>query len=138
MEKGRLEGLVEGEAIVLNEQSKLTKAQAKHVDALIKKHRRDLDAQFAAAVEAQVNNQVSARKDALDKAREAVAKQLNDAFKDQEHWKTLINKHKPIFAVDEFRARRALHPDRIQRAKKRARGRYQSVTDKNPANREVP
>ncbi len=130
LERGRLEGLVEGEALALNEQGKFTKAQAKHVEALIKKHRRDLDAQFAAAVEAEVSKQVKTRKAALEKAREAVAKQLNDAFKDQQHWKALINNRKPILTPEEFRAiMMALHPDNSASEETRARA-LQSVNEK--------
>ena len=130
LERGRLEGLVEGEALTLNEQGKFTKAQAKHVEALIKKHRRDLDAQFAAAVETEVNKQVKTRKAALEKAREAVAKQLNDSFRDQQHWKALINNHKPILTPEEFRAIvMVLHPDNSASEEKRARA-LQSVNEK--------
>ena len=130
LERGRLEGLVEGEALALNEQGKFTKAQAKHVEALIKKYRRDLDAQFAAVVEAEVNKQVKARKEALDKAREAISKRLNDAFKDQQHWKVLINNHKPLFSVEEFRTIvMALHPDNSASEETRARA-LQSVNEK--------
>ena len=130
LERGRLEGIAEGEALALNKQGKFTKAQAKHVEALIKKHRRDLDAQFAAAVEAEVSKQVKTRKAALDKAREAVAKQLNDAFKDQQHWKALINNRKPLLTMEEFRAIvMALHPDNSAGLETRARA-LQSVNEK--------
>jgi hypothetical protein len=130
LERGRLEGIAEGQALALNEQGKFTKAQAKHVEALIKKHRRDLDAQFAAAVEAEVSKQVKTRKAALEKAREAVAKQLNDAFKDQQYWKALINNHKPILTPEEFRAIvMALHPDNSASEETRARA-LQRVNEK--------
>jgi hypothetical protein len=94
MEQGRLEGIAEGEAIALNEQGKFTKAQAKHVEALIKKHRRDLDAQFVAAVEVEVNKQVGMRKASLARAQEACVKQKNDAHADQQRWRRLIDGHK--------------------------------------------
>ena len=130
LERGRLEGIAEGQALALNEQGKFTKAQAKHVEALIKKHRRDLDAQFAAAVEAEVSKQVKTRKAALEKAREAVAKQLNDAFKDQQHWKALINNRKPLLTMEEFRSIvMALHPDNSAGPETRARA-LQSVNEK--------
>ena len=103
LERGRHEGIVESEAVVLNEQGKFTKAQAKHVEALIKKYRRDLDSQFKAAVEVQVDKRVKERRTELDKAREAVSKQLNEAFKDQQHWRQLINNRKPIFTGEEYR-----------------------------------
>jgi hypothetical protein len=77
-----------------------------------------------------VNKLVEARKAALDKAREAVGRQLNDAFKDQQHWKKLINNHKPLFTMDEFRAIvMGLHPDNSASEETRARA-MQSVTDK--------
>lgn len=130
MEQAHLEGAIEGEALALNEHGRFTKAQDKHVQALVKKFKRDLDAQFAAVVEAEVNKQVKARKDALDKAREAVSKQLNDAFKDQQHWKALINNHKSLFTVEEFRTIvMALHPDNSASEETRARA-LQSVNEK--------
>jgi hypothetical protein len=130
MEQARLEGVVEGEALALNAQGKFTKAQAKHVEALGKKLQRDLNAQFAAAVEAQVNKQAAAKKAALDSAREACVKQRNEAFKDQQHWRQLINNRKPLFAVEEFRAiTMALHPDNSASEETRARA-LQSFTDK--------
>lgn len=129
-ERGYREGFIEGQAFAVNEQGKFTKAQAKHVEALIKKFKRDLDAQFMAAVEKQVTKLVAARKDALDKAREAVSKQRNDVFRDQQHWKKLINNHKPLFTMDEFRAIvMGLHPDNSASEETRARA-LQSVTDK--------
>ena len=130
LERGRHEGIVETEAVVLNEQGKFTKAQAKHVEALVKKYRRDLDSQFKAAVEAQVDKRVKDRKAALETARAACAKQLNEAFKDQQHWRRLINNRKPLFTVDEFRAIvMALHPDNSASEETRARA-LQSVTEK--------
>ena len=130
LERGRHEGIVESEAVALNEQGKFTKAQAKHVEALVKKYRRDLDSQFKATVEAQVDKRVKDRRAALDSAREACAKQLNEAFKDQQHWRQLINNHKPLFTVDEFRAIvMALHPDNSASEETRARA-LQSVTEK--------
>ena len=130
LERGRLEGLVEGEALALNEQGKLTKAQAKHVEALIKKHRRDLDAQFAAAVEAEVNKQVATRKVSLARAQEACVKQKNDAYADKQRWKKLINNHKPPLTMEEFRAIvMALHPDNSASEETRARA-LQSVNEK--------
>ena len=130
MEQARLEGIVEGQALALNEQGKFTKAQDKHVQALIKKFKRDLDAQFEAAVEIRVAKLVKERKAALDKAREAVAKQLNDAFKDQQHWKALINNHKPLLTMEEFRSIvMALHPDNSAGLETRARA-LQSVNEK--------
>ena len=94
MERARLEGVAEGEATVLNAQEKFTKAQAKHVDALGKKLQRDLTAQFAAAVEAQVDKRVKERKAALESAQEACAKQRAKAFKAEQHWRRLIDNHK--------------------------------------------
>ena len=130
MEQARLEGIVEGQALALNEQGKFTKAQDKHVQALIRKFKRDLDAQFEAAVEIRVAKLVKERKAALDKAREAVAKQLNDAFKDQQHWKALINNRKPLLTMEEFRAIvMALHPDNSAGPETRARA-LQSVNEK--------
>lgn len=130
LERGRLEGIVEGEAVALNEQGKFTKAQAKHVEALIKKYRRELNSQFAAAVQAEVNKQVVDRKASLERAQEACAKQKNDAYKDQQYWKKLINNHKPLFTMDEFRAIIiGLHPDNSASEETRARA-MQSVTDK--------
>ena len=130
LERGRLEGIVEGEALALNEQGKFTKAQDKHVQALIKKHRRDLDVQFAAAVEAEVNKQVATRKASLARAQEACVKQKNDAFADQQRWKKLINNHKPPLTMEEFRAVvMALHPDNSASEETRARA-LQSVNEK--------
>ena len=130
MEQARLEGIVEGQALALNEQGKFTKAQDKHVQALIRKFKRDLDAQFEAAVEIRVAKLVKERKAALDKAREAVAKQLNDAFKDQQHWKALINNRKPLLTMEEFRSIvMALHPDNSAGPETRARA-LQSVNEK--------
>lgn len=102
LERGRLEGIVEGEALALNEQGKFPKVQAKHIEALIKKYRRDLDAQFAAAVATEVDKQVKARKASLERAQEACAKQKNDAYKDQQYWKKLINNHKPPLTKSEY------------------------------------
>lgn len=125
MEQARLEGVTEGEAIALNAQGKLTKAQARHVEALIKKFRRDLDLQFAAAVEAEVSKRVEERKAALDSAREACNKQRNDAFKKQQHWQQLINNRKLLFTMEEFTdivfcthwdQRKALSEERANRA----------------------
>ena len=130
IEKARLEGIAEGEALALNEQGKLTKAQAKHVEALIKKHRRDLDMQFAVAVEAEVNKQVATRKASLARAQEACVKQKNDAYADQQRWKKLINNHKPPLTTEEFRAIvMALHPDNSASEETRARA-LQSVNEK--------
>jgi hypothetical protein len=130
MEQARLEGVIEGEAVALNEQGKFTKAQAKHVEALIKKLSRDLKAQFNDAIEKQVAKLVAARKIALEAAREACLKQRNDAFRDQQHWKQLINGHKPPFSLEEFRAIvMALHPDNSASEETRARA-MQSVNDK--------
>ena len=130
MEQARLEGVTEGEAIALNEQGNFTKAQDKHVQALIKKFKRDLDAQFAAAVDAEVDKKVKARKAMLESARAACIQQRNDAFKDQQHWKTLINNRKPLFTIDEFRSIViALHPDNSASEETRARA-LQSFTGK--------
>ena len=130
MEQARLEGVTEGEALALNAQGKFTKVQAKHIEALIKKFKRDLDAQFIAAVEKQVTKLVAARKAALDQAREAVNKQRNDVFKDQQLWRRLINSHKPLFTLEEFRVIvMALHPDNSASEETRARA-LQSVTEK--------
>ena len=112
MERARLEGVIEGEAIALNAQGKLTKAQAKHIEALLKKFRRELDSQFKSAVEAQVDKRVKERKAALERAQEACAKQRNDAFKDQQHWKKLINNHKPLLTEAEDNAiLKCIHPN---------------------------
>jgi hypothetical protein len=122
LERGRVEGVVEGEAIALNEQGKLTKAQAKHVEALVRKFKRDLDAQFTIAVERQVNNLVAAQRATLDKACKACNQQKNDAFKDQQHWRRLINNRKPLFTTEEFRTIvMALHPDNSASQVTRAR-----------------
>lgn len=102
MEQARLEGVAEGEALALNAQGKFTKAQARHVEALTKKLQRDFNSQFAAAVEAQVNKLVEERKAALERAQAVCRKQLNDAFKDQQHWRKLIDNHKPIFTKAEY------------------------------------
>ena len=84
IEKARLEGIAEGEANVLNTQEKFTKAQVKHVEALIKKCTHNLDAQFKMIVEAEVNKQVATRKASLERAQEACVKQKNDAYADQQ------------------------------------------------------
>ena len=129
-EKARLEGIAEGEANVLNTQEKFTKAQVKHVEALIKKCTHNLDAQFKMIVEAEVNKQVATRKASLERAQEACVKQKNDAYADQQRWKKLINNHKPPLTTEEFRAIViALHPDNSASEETRARA-LQSVTDK--------
>jgi hypothetical protein len=130
LERGRVEGIVEAEALALNEQGKLTKTQAKHVEALIKKYRRDLDQQFATALEAEVTKRVEERKTSLDKAREACNEQKNKAFAEQQRWKKLINGHKTLFTMEEFRVIvMALHPDNSASEETRARA-LQSFTDK--------
>ena len=130
IEKARFEGIAEGEANVLNAQGKFTKAQAKHVEALIKKHTRNLDVQFKTAIEAEVNKQVATRKASLERAQEACAKQKQDAYTDQQRWKKLINGHKPVLTIDEFRAiMMALHPDNSASEETRARA-LQSVNEK--------
>jgi hypothetical protein len=73
---------------------------------------------------------VKERKAALERAQEACAKQRNDAFKDQQHWRQLINNHKPLLTVEEFRAiTMALHPDNSASEETRARA-LQSFTHK--------
>lgn len=129
-ERGRLEGIAEGEANVLNAQGKFTKAQAHHVEALARKQERHLNQQFNAAVEARVATRVAERVAALEKAQIACREQREAAFKDQQHWQKLINRHKPIFTVEEFRAIvMALHPDNSASEETRARA-MQSVNDK--------
>jgi hypothetical protein len=130
MEQARLEGIAEGEALALNAQGKFTKAQAKHVEALNKKLQRDLNSQFEIAVEAEVKKRTKAKQEALDSARAACVKQREGAFKDQQHWRQLINNHKPPLTLEEYRVVViALHPDNSASEETRARA-LQSVTDK--------
>lgn len=95
---------------------KFTKAQDHHVEVKIRALTKKLEKEFAARkveLEKLFWAEVGKACDANEAKRFPLLQQReNKAFEMEQHWRQMINKHKPIFTEEEFNIIRAcLHPD---------------------------
>ena len=127
-ERAYFEGVEDGKAIALKE--RLTKAQAHHIERLVKIEARRLAGELAEE-RAKLHAEIKAT---VDRQTQATIKYYNEQYEksklERETYRKLINNHKSPLTLEEYRTIvMALHPDNSASEETRARA-LQSVTEK--------
>jgi hypothetical protein len=102
---------------------KFNKAQQEHIDAAKRQSERRVKAAFAARMH-QIDEEVRQRVLKDGKAYLARLEQMEkEAFEKMQHYETLIDRHRAIFTVEQFKMIvMSLHPDNSASAETRAEG----------------
>jgi len=99
---------------------KFTKAQDHHVEVVVRRHLKEVEKERKAWL-AKFWEQVTQKaNESCEKRFPHLQERENAAFRKEEYWQNMINKHKPIFTEQEFSdIRMCLHPDNSASKEKR-------------------